>query len=105
MAKAGKFDGVIEAVHYNPQGMIRWVRAYERRGATFSDHVLIQRPELIERLAKGKTFVAGRRVPQMASTFEVSSAVRLVRHSSGEVILSGAAQGDARDDLADVPVI
>jgi hypothetical protein len=41
----------------------------------------------------------------MASTFEVSSAVRLVRHSSGEVILSGAAQGDARDDLADVPVI
>ena len=34
MAKL-KFDGLIEAVRYAPDGKIILVRAYERRGATF----------------------------------------------------------------------
>lgn len=36
-----RFDGVIEAVRYSPDGKIEVARAYERRGAAFSDHVLI----------------------------------------------------------------
>ena len=48
-----KFDGVIEAVRYK-SGKIEVVRAYERRGATFSDHVLLDRKELLERLRGGK---------------------------------------------------
>ena len=28
-----KYDGVIEAVHYAPDGQVEWVRAYLRRGA------------------------------------------------------------------------
>jgi len=47
-----KVDGVIEAVRYK-NGQIVIVRAYERRGATFSDHVLLERKTLLERLQKG----------------------------------------------------
>ena len=46
-----KFDGVIEAVHYSRGGQIDFVRAYERRGVTFSDRVLLNRKTLLERLS------------------------------------------------------
>ncbi|MDP1779148.1 MAG: hypothetical protein Q8K73_02630, partial [Anaerolineales bacterium] len=49
---AKKIDGVIEAVRYK-NGQITWVRAYERRGATFSDRVLLDRKTLLQRLQKG----------------------------------------------------
>ena len=55
-----QFDGVIEAVRYKG-GKIDIVRAYERRGATFSDHVLLTRKTLIERVEQGKRFVIGQR--------------------------------------------
>ena len=55
-----KFDGVIEAVRYRG-GKIELVRAYERRGATFSDRVLLDRAALLDRLKKGKRFVTGQR--------------------------------------------
>ena len=44
-----KFDGVIEAVRYK-SGKIDLVRAYERRGASFGDHVILDRKTLLERL-------------------------------------------------------
>lgn len=53
MAKQ-KFDGVIDAVHYNPDGQVKWVRAYLRRGATFTDNLLIQRQDLVEEIRSGK---------------------------------------------------
>jgi hypothetical protein len=71
-----KFDGVIEAVRYAPNGKIELVRAYERRGATFSDHVLLSRNTLVERLQKGKRFVIGQRKELWASTFSVSDEIR-----------------------------
>ena len=52
---AKKYDGVIEAVHYK-NGQIVVVRAFERRGAAFSDRVMIGRNELLDRLKDGKTF-------------------------------------------------
>ena len=58
---AKKIDGVIEAVRYNPNGQIALVRAYERRGATFSDRVLLDRKTLLERLKSGKNFSIGQR--------------------------------------------
>ena len=50
-----KFDVVIEAVRYK-SGKIELVRAYERRGPSFSDRVLLDRKTLLERLKDGKTF-------------------------------------------------
>ncbi len=72
-----KFDGVIEAVRYKG-GKIDVVRAYERRGATFSDRVLLNRKMLIERIRQGKQFVIGQRKEFMASTFEIGKSVNLI---------------------------
>ncbi len=44
-----KIDGVMECVRYKPNGEVEWVRAYERRGATYSDHLLLKRETLIEK--------------------------------------------------------
>jgi hypothetical protein len=103
MAKV-KFDGVVEAVHYQPDGQVAWVRAYERRGATFSDHVLIDRQNLIQKLKNGKRFVVGRRLPYLASTFEVSAPLQVVQVDGKEVLATGGA-GGGRDSLTGVPVI
>ncbi len=70
MAKP-KYDTVVEAVHYQPDGQVAWVRAYHRRGPTFSDWMILKRPELVESLKAGKRIVTGKRVAYMAGTFEV----------------------------------
>ncbi len=80
-----KFDGVIEAVRYKG-GKIDVVRAYERRGPTFSDHILLDRKTLIERLENGKRFVTGQRKEYFASTFEVGKPVCLEGQNSKQVV-------------------
>jgi len=97
MAKI-KFDGMIEAVRYAPDGKIELVRAYERRGATFSDHILIRRARLVERLQKGEKFVTGQRQEFMGSTFESTKPV----HLNGDVISTGISSN--HDLLEDVPI-
>lgn len=69
-------DVVVEAVRYE-DGKIRWVRAFERRGATYSDWLLLGRADLAERLKQGKRVVLGRRTENMASTFETDGQVFL----------------------------
>lgn len=103
MAKP-KYDGVIEAVRYQPDGKIQWVRAYVRRGPIFSDRLLVDRSALIEQLKAGKNYMAGRRIPLMAGTFEVSKPVHLVQKDGVEVIATGETQGD-RDGLENVPIV
>jgi hypothetical protein len=98
---AKKVDGVIEAVHYQ-DGQIANVRAYERRDATFSDHILIDRKALIERIKKGKRFVVGTRKELMASTFDLGKAVQVVTRN-GKEILSTSADAD-HDELESSPV-
>ncbi len=101
MAKQ-KYDGVIEVVRYAPEGQIAVVRGYERRGATFSDRELWTRAELIQRLKAGQKLVTGERIPFMASTFKVLSAVRLGRSRGHEVVVSG--KEDCEHDLLDAPL-
>jgi hypothetical protein len=96
MAKQ-KFDGLIEAVRYAPDGKIVLVRAYERRGSTFSDHILIDRANLVVRLQKGEKFVTGLRKEFLGSTFESAKIVRL----DGNVITTGS--NTSRDMLEEVP--
>jgi len=99
-----KYDGIIEAVRYTPEGKISEVRLYERRGATYSDRVLLARPEILARLRGGKKFAAGTRKPYLASTFDVSAEVRLAGSRGQEMIVAGNAPAAGRDDLADVPL-
>ena len=94
-----KFDGLIEAVRYASDGKIELVRAYERRGATFSDVILIDRASLVTRLKSGQKFITGTRKEFLGSTFETAKMVRL----DGDAITTSS---DAtRDQLEEVPSI
>ncbi len=96
-----KFDGVIEAVRYKA-GKIELVRAYERRGATFSDRVLLDRKTLLERLQAGKRFMTGQRKELLASTFEVGKPVNLSGQDGKQIVTTGV-QAE-HDELEGVPV-
>jgi hypothetical protein len=96
-----RFDGVIEAVRYKGS-KIDLVRAYERRGATFSDVLLIDRPTLIARIQQGRRFVTGQRKQLMASTFDVGKLVMLAG-PNGDQVVTTLDQVD-RDRLEDVPI-
>jgi len=52
-----KYDGIVHAVRYAVDGRILWVRAFLRRGPTWSDHILVDRETLMEKLKAGKQFV------------------------------------------------
>lgn len=96
-----KIDGVIEAVRYKG-GRIELVRLYERRGSTFSDHVLWDRRTLLQRLKDGRRLVTGRRQPLLASTFEVALPVVLSGDRSDSIVTSP--DGNGSDRLEGVPL-
>ena len=98
---AKKFDGVIEAVHYK-NGQIVNVRAYERRGSAFSDSMLIDRKELLERIKSGKQFVVGVRKEFWAGSFDESKAVQLVTRNGKDFIATRAEA--EHDELESAPV-
>jgi hypothetical protein len=99
-----KYDGVIEAVRYTQAGQVTVVRAYERRGPTFSDRVLISREELVRRLQAGKRFVTGERQLLLASTFTIASPISLVKKDGQEYLATPDALDAKGDCLAGVPL-
>jgi len=103
MAKP-KYDGVVEAVHYQPDGQVAWVRAYLRRGPTFSDRILLDRERLIGDLKSGKRYLVGKRIPLMASTFDVTNPLRIAEVDGQEVLVTGDLQV-RQDRLEGVPVV
>jgi len=99
-----KVDGVVEAVHYGKDGQIIWVRAYERRGPTFSDVTLLDRNSLIERLKSGKRFFTGQRIPYKASNFTLDQPFHLIQKNGTQILVTGDTQAD-HDFLGGTPVI
>ena len=99
---AKKFDGVIEAVRYK-NGQIEVVRAFERRGATYSDRVMVARKELLERLKNGQKFVVGKRKEFMASTFDVQDRPLQVLDRNGSEIITTRTEAE-HDELEQAPV-
>ena len=99
---AKKFDGVIEAVRYK-NGQIEIVRAFERRGASFSDRLLLDRKKFLNLLKKGRRFVIGKRKEFLASTFEVQDKPVQVIERNGNEIISTRAEAD-HDELEQAPV-
>lgn len=98
---AKKFDGIIEAIHIK-NGQVVTARAYERRGASFSDRVLIERKDLLERIKSGKTFLTGSRKEYLASEFEVGKPVLVVTRDGKDFLATR--NGVDRDELENVPV-
>ncbi len=99
-----KFDYIVEAVHYSPEGQVAWVRGYERRGPTFSDRVMLDRVTLVARLKAGKRLVVGQRVLLQASTFDVSQLLRVFRRKGQDILATGDSQPE-KDNLEGVPII
>jgi hypothetical protein len=94
-----KWDGVIEAVRYTPEGRLEVVRAYERHGVVWSDRIMLDRHELSERLKQGKRFVVGERKLYLGSVFSTGMAVC---QTDGKIITEGQTAG--RDLLTGVPI-
>ena len=99
-----KLDGVIEAAHFNPDGKLAWVRAYERRGPTWSDVVLLDRDALVQRLKQHKRFFVGTRRESWASQFDLTLPVRLVENYRSEVLVTGRGASQ-KDRLDGIPVV
>jgi hypothetical protein len=103
MAKK-QMDGVIEAVHYCPDGQVDWVRAYMRLGSAWSDRVILSRDGLIREIKAGMRFMLGKRVEFMAGTFDVTVPVKVAGRDGQEVLLAGAESAE-RDRLEGAPVL
>jgi hypothetical protein len=99
---AKKFDGVIEAVRYK-NGQIEVVRAFERRGAAFTDRVMLDRQEFLNRLKKGRKFFVGKRKEFLAGSFDVQDKpVQIVDRNGREIIATRS--GADHDELEQAPV-
>ena len=96
-----KSDFVIEAVRYK-NGKIDIVRGYQRRGPTYTDHILLDRKTLLERIKEGKLVVTGQRKEFLASTFEVGKPVKVVEQD-GKQVVTTLPQAE-HDELEGVPV-
>jgi len=99
-----KVDGVVESVRYTTTGEIEWVRAFERSGAIFGDHVLLSRDDLISRLKAGKRFVVGKRIIYQGATFETARPIQLAKQNGSEIILTSDSQA-SNDHLEGAPII
>ena len=99
---AKKFDGVIEAVRYK-NGQIEVIRAFERRGAAFSDRVLLTRPEFLGRLKKGLRFAVGKRTQFMAGTFEFQDRLVQIVEKNGKEVIATRPNAE-QDELENAPV-
>jgi hypothetical protein len=98
---AKKFDGIVEAVRYK-NGQIEAVRAFERRGAAFSDRIMLSRQEFWDRLKKGKKYFVGRRKEFLAGTFEIQDKPVQVISRDGKEIISTRPDAD-HDELEQAP--
>jgi hypothetical protein len=103
MAKP-KLDGVIQAVRYDDQGQVIWVRGFLRRGSIWSDHIQLDRQGLIDKLNSGMVIMTGERIPYFGSTFETSKPVKVVKVDQKEIIVTGDV-GAKTDNLEGVPLI
>jgi hypothetical protein len=99
-----KFDGVIEAVHYLPDGQVDWVRGYLRRGITWTDRLILKRADLIDQIKSGKKVMLGKRTTLKGSVFEVSVPVQVVQRNGIEMLNTSSSSTD-RDQLEGLPVL
>ncbi len=100
-----KIDYLIEAVHYQPDGCIDWVRLYERRGSSFSDREIYSRDRLIELLKNRKAVFTGKRLSGLASTFEVVNRVNFSESDGKSVVIHTIEEAPEKDTLENVPIL
>jgi len=103
MAKV-KYDGVVEAAHFKLDGQLDWVRVYERRGAIFTDRIVLGRDAFARQLKAGKRYMVGERILNLGGKFNVTQPVRLFNPDGKQVIVVGDIQA-TKDELTGVPIL
>ena len=98
------YDGVVQAVHYDDQGQVKWVRAFLRRGPIWSDYVQIDRETLVDKINSGTRFRIGKRLPYKGGTFETTFPIELEKVNGNQVLVAGEGQAKT-DHLEGVPLI
>ena len=93
----------MEAAHFNKDGVLLWVRAYERRGPTWSDVVLLDREHLIKKLESGKRFFLGKRKAFRASEFQLRDQIHINKIKKTTVITIGKDKKASSDRLLKMP--
>jgi len=93
-----KITAVIDSVRYLPDGGIDVVRLYERRGAVWSDYLLLSRIDFIKRIRKGK-ITAGSRKPFLGSDLNLGIPI----HYEMDVFFTGNQRGKS-DFMDGVPI-
>ena len=95
MAK-NKYDGIVEAVRLDKNGKLIIARMYERKGFVNSDHFLVDRKQLIDRLKDGQLLLVGKRIYKMGSEFETGDALQIIPQNGIDSIVVGndASSGD-----------
>lgn len=99
-----KYDGIVQAVHYDPNGQVAWVRVFLRRGPTWSDVILLDRQSLINQINAGKKFIAGDRIPLLASTFVVTKPLNTISKNGEKILITGDLKSE-KDCLDGVPLV
>jgi len=98
---AKKFDGIVEAVRYK-NGQIEAVRVFERRGAAFSDRIILSRQEFLDRLKKKKKHFVGTSKEFLAGTFEIQDKPIQIVSRDGKEFISTGPDAD-HDELEQAP--
>ncbi len=101
MAKK-KIDAVLESVRLEEDGQLQWARIYERRGSIFSDHFLVDRDQLVQRLKSGQKIFTGKRQPKMGSVFDTFDEIRLSSSDGKELFVAGSLSKE-KDFLTSLP--
>jgi hypothetical protein len=99
---AKKFDGIVEAVR-SKNGQIESVRVFERRGAAFSDRIILNRQEFLDRLKKKKKYFVGSRKEFLAGTFEIQDKPIQIVSREGKELISTRPDA-AHDELEQAPL-
>lgn len=98
--KIKKIKGVIDAVHYLTNGKIGFVRLYERRGAVWSDHLIVNRDDLVASIRTGNKYATGKRKNYLGSSLVIDSEI-MINHDW----ISTEDNISACDQLLGVPMI
>jgi len=101
MAK-NKFDGILEAVRLDQDDQLVLAKIYEKRGVIWSDHFLVKRDELVERLKNGQVFLVGTRQKKLGSSFDTTDTIRLSKNNGQEFIRLDQ-DNNASDSLIGIP--
>jgi hypothetical protein len=92
-----KLDAVVVAARYTPGGALDVAQAYERNGVVWTDLVLLDRAEVVDRLRAGKRVAVGETV-LVPGDYSVRDRLELGGENGSEVIrLAGSAS--TGDDL------